>query len=415
MEIRAGRVHAVGGRSGEGAEFALPGLRNAHVHLDLSGIGEPLDGRSGFTRWVEELMQWRSRQTIGDLVQGAGVGARLALAAGTTAVGDIDSTGGAFRVVAKSGLKGIGFREVLGTGEQDAPLEVAARFIAEHGRSRSLERLRPGLSPHAPYSTSDRLYRGLRDLARREQLPLSTHIAETSDEELFLKEARGSLAELLERLGAGLPFLRPPGRGPLGYLAGLECLGPEMLLAHANYPAAGDLEVLAESGATVVYCPRSHAHFSHAEHPVARMRELGVRVALGTDSLVSNRTLSMFDEMACLRQVRPDLSPAQVFQMATAAAAPFLDGGSGRLEQGQAADLVIVRSSGGLPGDLTEALQLATTGDLDVLATLVSGRVCHVSNDLDPALLCLTWDSSGLSSARSDCGADRESDGPGGE
>jgi len=401
LEIREGRVQAVSESAGEGTEFALPGLRNAHVHFDLSGIGGPLGAGLGFADWIERLMLWRGRQTTADLVQGARVGARQALAAGTTAVGDIDSTGSSFEAVAESGLKGIGFREVLGTGDCTSVLASAEEFGMRYGHSEAKGGLRPGLSPHAPYSTSDRLYQGARDLARRRSWPLSTHVAETTAEELFLMEGRGDLAELLGRLGVRQPFDRPPGRTPLGNLAALDCLGPDVLLAHVNYPAAGDLEALAQSGATVVYCPRSHAHFSHARHPVAELLELGVTVALGTDSMASNRSLSMFDEMAFLRGRRPDLPPSQVFQMATSAAAPFLDGGRGRLDPGQPADLVIARSPGGLPADLDEALQRVTTGDLEILATLVSGRLCYVSNDLEQTLPCLTWGRSWLFSADS--------------
>ena len=392
----------MGGPPGGGQEFALPGLRNAHVHLDLTGIGDPPSAYLGFGSWVEDLVRRRGSQSNADLVRGAREGARQALASGTTSVGDIDSTGSSFSAVARSGLKGIGFREFLGNGETGPALESAGEFVAQCDRSVATPRFRPGLSPHAPYSTSDRLYRGLRDLARQEHWPLSTHIAETLAEHQFLREGRGELAELLRRLGVEPPFKTPPGRTPLSYLSDLNCLGPDMLLAHANYPAEGELEALARSGATVVYCPRSHAYFSHAEHPVARMLELGVRVSLGTDSLASNQSLSMFDEMAYLRQSRPDLSPARIFQMATSASAPFLDGGSGRLDRGQAADVVIVRSPQGLPCDLSEALQWVTTGDVNVLATLVSGRICHVSNDPDQSPLCLTWGGSELFSADSD-------------
>ena len=402
LEIRDGRIERVGGSAGGDRVFAIPGLRNAHCHLDLSEIGEPPDAQGGFAGWVYDLVGKRGILDKCALERAARAGASQALATGTTAVGDIDSAGASYLGVAESGLKGIGFLECISSDEGDLRVRTALEWLAAvRGLSRSVL-LRPGLSPHAPYSCSAQLYRRLAVLAREERLVLTTHVAETREELHFLECGTGELRTLLDKLGAAQPFVSPPGVSPIRYLDQLGCLGPEVLLAHANYPTAGEVSLLARSGATVVYCPRSHAFFSHDEHPVARYLAAGVKVALGTDSLASNTSLSMFDEMTYLRRERPDLTPSCVFDLATRFGAPLLDGGSGLLEPGESADLVLVQADSGLPGSLEEALELVTSGAVKVLATLVSGRICHVSNEADQGLLPLTWPRWELFSTSSD-------------
>ncbi|MFH0944219.1 MAG: amidohydrolase family protein [Planctomycetota bacterium] len=402
MEIRAGRIEAVGGPGGDLPVFAIPGLRNAHCHLDLSEVGRPPGSGEGFARWVLGLVERRRGLDRRALAGAARVGASEALSTGTTAIADIDSTGASFQAVAESGLKGIGFFECLSSGGADAQVRSAEAWLAAVQAGPRQAAFRPGLSPHSPYSCSAELYQRLARLAKKEGLLLTTHIAETREELDFLLAGGGDLRTLLKRLGAVPPFDSPPGVPPIQYLDRLGCLGPGTLLAHANYPAEGDMDLLARSGATVVYCPRSHAFFCHEEHPVARYLEAGVNVALGTDSLASNTTLSMFDEMAFLRRARPDLSSAGVFDLATRSGAPLLDGGSGLLEPGQPADMVLVRSDSGLPASLAEALDQLTSGLVKVLATLVSGRICHVSNELEDGLLPLTWPRWELFSTSSD-------------
>jgi cytosine/adenosine deaminase-related metal-dependent hydrolase len=81
-----------------------------------------------------------------------------------------------------------------------------------------------------------------------------------------------------------------------------------VLLAHVNYADDADLELLAGSSASVVYCPRTHAFFGHAPHRYREMLARGINVCLGTDSLASNDTLSILDEMRFLRMMDADSS-----------------------------------------------------------------------------------------------------------
>lgn len=370
--------------------FAFPGLRNAHVHLDLSGVRGVARARGGFGRWVLDLLRARGPFDPAVLQRGAALGAEEALRSGTTAVVDIDSSGAAASAVAASGLSGLSARELLGAGPAEPRLAEAARWLAAFETFAPGTLLGPALSPHAPYSTPEALYRGAAALAREQSVRLTTHVAETTAEAEFVRAGTGEFAELLRHLGAPAPFARAPGGTPVEYLDALGCAGERTLLAHCNYLGAGDLRRLAERGAPVAYCPRSHNFFGHPRHPVAELRAAGIRVGLGTDSRASNGSLSMLEELAYLRAARPDLPPSALFDMATRALAPWIDGGSGELRPGERADFVVAEAVGGIPRNLAQALEAVTSGEVRVVATVIAGVVCASAPGLAPDLLPLT-------------------------
>lgn len=355
--------------------FAIPGLRNAHVHLDLSGVGFVRRAQRGFAAWVLDLLRARGPFDPRTLQRAATLGARLALESGTTSVADIDSSGSSAAAVACSGLKGISFREILGATPAEvveSGLDRWIRSFSEFAPSGEPRRVRPGVSPHAPYSTPPALYALARACSER-GIPYTTHIAETHAEADYLRTLGGEFAALFETLEVAGPRATPVAISPLAYLEELGGLAPDHLLAHVNHPEPGDLERLERSRAIVAFCPRSHAFFGHRRHPVLEYLDRGIPVALGTDSLASNGSLSMFDEMAFLSASRPELGARRIFEMATCAAAKLLDSGSGRLAEGEVADLVIVEARGGVPETVDEALQCVTSGAVRVIETHIGG------------------------------------------
>src|SRR5207249_2843443 len=209
---------------------------------------------------------------------------------------------------------------------------------------RTDELLTSGATPHAPYSVSPELYRGVSDLARRRRLPLATHTAETKEELEFLKSGTGAIREFLIRLNALPEGWIPPGLDAVSYLESLGVLEQPALLIHCNYLDPDSLARLLRSRSSVVYCPRSHEFFRHVDHPVRSLLDLGVNVALGTDSLASNDTLSVLDEMRFLYKNRKDLKVDEILRMATlnGAAALGFGGTVGRLRRGYWADMAVL-------------------------------------------------------------------------
>jgi len=235
-----------------------------------------------------------------------------------------------------------------------------------------------GVSPHAPYSTNEAIYRAAVDSAAADDAhtsaPIATHIAESREELQYCADGSGPLRDFL--LGLGIPedaLPSPPRCSPLAYLQSCDVLTPTTLAIHANYATSADLQILRRSGSTVVFCPRSHDYFGHDRHPVAEMLRLGIPVALGTDSLASNSSLSVLDETAFLTETRPDLAPDVLLQMATTLGAKALGTGPGVLEAGAPADLTAVA----LPPGSGDPVERVMAGEGEVVLTVADGQLLH--------------------------------------
>lgn len=316
----------------------LPALVNAHTHLDLSTLGpRPFEEASGFVGWLGMIRRAREQEGH-DPGEAAALGCRLLRRGGVAAVGDIAGGGGAgqtgpVEALRRSGIEGVSFVEAFGMGARQARaiafFESLSGGGGGGGGGLALEGggVRLGLQPHAPYSAGLDVYRAAARLSRKRGVPVATHLGESMDERRFVREAAGSLREFLASLGVwDDSILDQIGRGrrPVEHLA--EVLGEaRWLVVHVNDCTTEEIEILARTGAHVVYCPRAAASFHHERalgaHRYREMLKAGVNVALGTDSVVSlpgeeADRLSTLDEMRFLwRRDRTD--PATLLTMAT--------------------------------------------------------------------------------------------------
>ncbi len=331
-----------------GEVIVLPGLVNAHAHLELTGLAGHVPYRGSFVDWLESLIPAIVDEQ--DYPRFMSEGFRQSLAAGVTVVGDIGIGRSAIEAWRQAGVHTVGFLEVLGMGRRstaprDRSPDTAAALLAAAQPDDTASCIRRfGISPHAPYTTDPAIYRRSVDLARHLHRPLCTHLAETREEIQFLADGTGPFRDFLERYGLWDGSFTPPGESPVAYARRLGLLQDRNLLVHANYVSDADLDLLARAPCSVAYCPRSHHFFRHEPHRFAEMLRRGVNVCLGTDSLASNASLSILDEMRFVRAAHPAVDPAHLLDMATraGAAALGLDKQLGTLAPGRRADFIAV-------------------------------------------------------------------------
>ncbi|MDH7568980.1 MAG: amidohydrolase family protein [Armatimonadota bacterium] len=332
----------------------LPGLVNAHSHLELGWLAGRVPYAGSFAGWIAELVR-HMPPSPEDVVSSVEEGARLLLRGGVTCAGDITATGGSAAPLCRAGIRAVAFREVLGLpparvaeacATAGAWLEAFPTPAGENtvGEEGNLPRVTPGLSPHAPYSTAAEVFLRAVELARGVGVPLATHLSESLDEVEFVASGSGPFARLLEARGIPLDAWKPAGVSPIRYLADLGVLSCRGALAHVNYLLPGDLELLAAGSMVPVYCPGSHRFFRHPPHPAAAMLHAGIPVALGTDSLASNHHLNLLAEARLAWECVPGTSARDWVMAATTAGARALglEEVCGTLAPGKAADLVAV-------------------------------------------------------------------------
>jgi cytosine/adenosine deaminase-related metal-dependent hydrolase len=344
---RAGQDHT-GPRSAGDVEVVdlgdvavLPGLVNAHTHLELSWMRHRVPPAPSMLAWASSLMALRRRST-GDPPGPIVDAVRDVRAAGTSLVGDVTNTLSAYDVLADSELGGAVFRELLGFNVAD-PEQVVADTGAQLDALMPLPRLRPSIVPHAPYSVSPALFRAIAGAAG--DRAISVHVGESDDELQFLRDGTGAWRQLLGELGVWNEAWQPPGCGPIEYLDRLGLVNRRLLAVHGTRLEDGELARLAAAGATVVTCPRSNRWTGAGKPPVDRFYASGVRVAIGTDSLASVEDLNLFAEMAVVRQLAPRLPASRILQSATIDGALALGFAEdyGSIEPGKRADLIAVR------------------------------------------------------------------------
>lgn len=353
VAVRAGVITAVGPArdvSGDPVEdlgdvVLMPGFVNAHTHFELSHLAGRISTDQGFVPWVEGLARvlragGDAEPSVREAVRSA---VRQSLAAGVTTVGDITRQPEFVRpLLAKNVLRTVSFGEVLGIG--GLRTELPARLAAAMDSAAATNRLRIGVSPHAPYTVEPDGLRLCSCRAREAALPLCIHVAETPDEVAFTTARVGPLREYLERLGVWDDAVPCPGLRPVELLSACGLLGPQTLLAHANYVSDDDIRRIAEAGASVAYCPRTHAAFGHPPHRFREMLAAGIPVCVGTDSLASNPSLSVLDELRHLHRVHPDVPASTLLAMGTCHGAQALGWNArvGSLEPGKDADFAVI-------------------------------------------------------------------------
>lgn len=388
LRIDRGRIAEVGPRNGRGVDLDLgnvavtPGFVNAHTHLELGPIppaGADPDGPENEVDWLRRVIAQR-RKAGADaepLLSAVAKNLDESLAAGTTFLADTTTAGLSWGSVAAAPLRAVVFAELIGLRRERA-LQTNDEAWTWIGKVEPGDQVaacaRPGLSPHAPYSTSGWLYHR----AAASRLPLSTHLAEMPEELELLETGGGPLRAFLEDLGAWDDDWEPIGPRPSDYIRKKELRDADWLVAHGTYYDPSEFWQLRPEAApngrrvAVAFCPRTHARFGHAPHPYRAMLERGVVVCLGTDSRASSPSLSVLDEIRFLNRRDPTLGGPLLLTMATLFGAWALRGEAttGSLVPGKTADLAVIA----LPDrEAQDPHDLILESNLPVLGTVFEG------------------------------------------
>lgn len=356
----------------------MPGLINCHTHVAMTGMrgfADDLALQSWLDDWIlptEDRMNGKCAAVC------AGLGMAEMLATGTTSFSDTyffcDEIA---EVVRDSGMKANLSRSLVHfdeTAQYDRTCDTRlAEAIALYDRWHNFDhgRIRVDVGVHAEYTSTSVCRRAAAALADEKGIAAHFHLAETKREQQRCVDYHG----------------KTPTR--LFYEDGL--LTDRALAAHGVWLTEEDLSLFAETGACIVHCPVSNLKLASGIAPVTRMTELGIRVALGTDSVASNNSHDLFEELklaAILQKgttLQPEILPAgTVLRMATAnGARAQLREDCGVLAAGMDADFILLDVSrpGLYPHHDTASAAVYSARGSDVCMTAVRGRILYENGE----------------------------------
>lgn len=292
----------------------MPGLINAHTHLELSNFSPP-EHRLPFVDWVVHLRRQAENQgsDLPTTVQnGVRRGINESLKFGVTCVGDITQHPNWVRPLLSDGpIRSVSFGECLGLGPSQSRFDDLLERALD--RKNASFWMAIGVSPHAPYTVDER---GYQKVAALTGYPICTHLAELQDECAFVRDRSGQLRDLYDRLGIDPGKIeKSVSQGVIEWV--LRHSGPGWMLIHVNYCSDADLAYIKRAGASVVWCPRTHDYFGHPPHRWRHMMKAGIPVAIGTDSLLSSPDLNVVEDLRLVYSQNPDIGPPLLWSCVT--------------------------------------------------------------------------------------------------
>ncbi len=350
----------------------MPGLINAHTHLELPSLGD--HGRSKtFPDWILNLIRDTRYLRRQDFRSAAVENIGMLIQSGTTTVGEICTHGVSQALLKRNGIRAVVFHEIIGMGGGfDVPLP-----------SRSDSALvGVGLSPHSPYTVSEQALRSISALSQKHKIKLAMHIAESKDEIRLLQRKKSGLGRIYQFAKWDLDSA-PKGPSPIEYLSRIGFLSPALLAIHAVQVTNHDIAMIRKANVSIAHCPRSNRIIGVGRMPLKKILDAGIPVGLGTDSLASSPSLNMWDEMRFALQIhkKDGITAEDVARIATigGARALGLDDDIGTLERGKKADLIAVPLPRKNTGDLYSDLLRETKS---CIMTIVNGKILYYNKAL---------------------------------
>lgn len=357
--VENGKIVALGKWDGRGATdlgevILMPGLINAHCHLDYSVMRGAILPNASFSQWIRRINELKRTLSDADYLESIRTGFDELLRHGTTSVFNIESFPELMVKLPPPPIRTWWFYEMMDVRNRIHTEDVVAGALSffedREGWSGGF-----GLSPHAPYTASPDLYRLAKFCCEKYGMPFMTHLAESDEEFEMFRNARGPLHGFLQ--GLGRPMFDAGGHTPVARLLLDGSLPDGSLLAHMNFLEEEDWGLLREKHFSIIHCPCCHEYFEREPFPMDRFLREGFNVCLGTDSLASNRSLNMFAELRCAARRHPEVATETILKMATInpAKAIGMGGRLGEIRAGAEADLIAIPCAG-RPESLHEAV-----------------------------------------------------------
>jgi cytosine/adenosine deaminase-related metal-dependent hydrolase len=381
-----GRIEAVGTQGGisspadaESSDWRdaviLPGLVNTHTHLELTGFAG-MAGEDDFSAWIRRIRTLKADRSAAEFLAAARQGLADCHAAGVTTVADTGDSGAVIEALAEAGGSGIAYHEVFGPHPEQVTESMAGlRQRVAALRRFSSDRVRLGVSPHAPYTVSGELYRAVAEFAEQERLPIAVHLAESEAESQLVTGGAGAFADAWR--ARGIPLPDSVGTSPVAWLDAHGVLGGRTLAIHLVRADDDDVARLRRSQTSVAHCPLSNQRHRHGAAPLAAFLDADLAVGVGTDSVASVGRLDLLAEARAARALA-GLSAEEALSLVTAGAARAigLEGEVGALRPGLWGDVTVMKIEGTeLPGEAVEAALASSPSG--VVETILGGRTVY--------------------------------------
>ncbi len=331
----------------------MPGLVNAHTHLELTHFPAWLHRKDlkysprTYVDWIIQVIKIKRGLQRHELSASLGEGLEISLQAGTTMVGDILSDRSLLSCYGGRGIGGRVYLELIGQNHS-----MTRALLAEvlEAIASVPEPFQAGLAPHSPFTVNEHFLRDITAAARQRGLPLAMHLAESREESTFFQTGGGKIASELYPFVQWDEYITPPRKqSPMEWFDSTGLPGDDFHAVHCVQLTPSDVQIVKSSGMSVVLCPRSNDRLDVGRAPVHLLRSGNIPLALGTDSLASNDSLSMWDEMRALLKLHPgEFTPGEALAMATVGGARAIgrSGDAGTLEPGKRGDLLLVQPAG---------------------------------------------------------------------
>jgi cytosine/adenosine deaminase-related metal-dependent hydrolase len=362
-----------------GEQALLPGLINAHCHLDYTCLRGNIPRQKSFTDWIRAINAEKSKRSPADFIASINEGFAEAKRFGTTTIANLTAFPELVRQLPDAPLRTWWFAELIDVRSPERVNELVDSAVESLKFAQNY-----GLAPHALFTASKNLYQRCEEAGAN--VLLTTHLAESREEMEMFRDASGPLYEFMKSIGRdmgdcgnGTPlelFVGAPNASPARTSRALS----QWIVAHVNELTQSDFQLLEKMRTKfhVVHSPRSHQYFDHSRFPFKRLLTLGLNVSLGTDSLASNESLNLFAEMRAFQRSEPDRSPEKIFEMITVNPASALrqQNTLGRIRPGFRADLIAIPC-----GEDRDLFGEIVAFDRQINWMLVNGKMQRIGND----------------------------------